>query len=69
MGSWISAHVNMFRFFRGVTKILVPDLKTGVNRVDWHDPEINKTYREMSEYYNTAVMPTRVRYPQKIKLQ
>jgi transposase len=64
MGSWITAHVNMFRFFGGITKTLVPDnLKTGVKRVDWHDPEINKTYREMSEHYNTAVIPARVRHP------
>ena len=31
---WIAAHVNAFRFFGGVTRILTPDnLKTGVDQV------------------------------------
>ena len=62
--SWIAAHVNMFQFFGGVSRILVPDnLKTGVIKTDWHNPEINKVYREMSEHYNTAIIPARVRKP------
>lgn len=62
--SWISAHVHMFQFYQGVTKILIPDnLKTGVKKPDWYSPEINRTYHEMAEYYNTAVIPARVRKP------
>lgn len=62
--SWISAHVNMYRFYGGVTRILVPDnLKTGVERVSWYTPIINKTYHEMAEHYDTAVIPARVRKP------
>lgn len=62
--SWIAAHVNMYQYFGGVSKILVPDnLKTGVIKTDWHNPELNKTYREMSEHYNTAIIPARVRKP------
>ncbi|MGH4138333.1 hypothetical protein [Clostridium sp.] len=31
---WITAHINTYNFFGGVTRILIPDnLKTGVNRV------------------------------------
>lgn len=62
--SWISAHVRMFAFFQGVTRMLVPDnLKTGVHKPDWYAPAINRTYHEMAEYYNTAVIPARVRKP------
>lgn len=62
--SWIAAHVNMYQYFGGVSKILVPDnLKTGVVKSDWHNPELNKIYREMSEHYNTAIIPARVRKP------
>lgn len=62
--SWITAHVNMYAFFGGTTKMLIPDnLKTGVEKSDWYTPEINKTYREMAEHYNTAVIPARVRKP------
>ena len=62
---WISAHVNMYRYFGGVSRLLVPDnLKTGVERTDWYDPTINKTYHEMAEHYDTAVIPARIRKPQ-----
>lgn len=64
--SWITAHVNMYRFYGGVTRMLIPDnLRTGVEKSSWrdHDPIINKTYHEMAEHYNTAVLPARVRRP------
>lgn len=63
-GSWIAAHVSMYRFYGGVTRILVPDnLKTGVEKTDWYNPTINKVYHEMAEHYDTAVIPARVRKP------
>lgn len=62
--SWISAHVNLYHYFGGVTKILVPDnLKTGIIKPDLYDPQINRTYREMSEHYQTAIIPARVKSP------
>jgi len=64
MGCWITAHVNAFRFFGGTTRILTPDnLKTGVDQTSWFTPVINKTYHEMAEYYDAAVIPARVRKP------
>ena len=61
---WIAAHVNMYKFFGGVTRILVPDnLKTGVEKASWYSPVINKVYQEMAEHYGTAVIPARVRRP------
>jgi transposase len=62
--SWITAHVNMYRYYGGVIKLLVPDnLKTAVEQADWYNPAINKTYHEMAEHYDTAVLPARVRKP------
>lgn len=61
---WITAHVNAYSFFGGVTRILVPDnLKTGVDKVTKSETLINKTYGEMAEHYGTAVIPARVRAP------
>lgn len=62
---WIAAHVNAYKFFEGVTRILVPDnLKTGVVKASlYDDPILNKTYHEMAEHYETAVIPARVRKP------
>ena len=62
--SWITAHTNMYRFYGGATRMLIPDnLKTGVEKPGWYTPIINKTYHEMTEHYNTAVIPARVRKP------
>ena len=62
--NWIAAHTNMFQFFGGATRMLVPDnLKTGVEKASWYSPVINKTYHELSEHYDTAVVPARVRKP------
>jgi transposase len=62
--SWITAHVNVYQFFGGATRILTPDnLKTGIQKADWYSPIINKTYNEMADYYETAVIPTGVRKP------
>lgn len=61
---WIAAHRNAFEYYRGVPLILVPDNdKSAVTRADKYDPEINKTYREMAEHYDVAVVPARVRKP------
>lgn len=63
--SWITAHINAFKYFGGTAKIIVPDnLKTGVSgRIDWYTPIINKTYHEMAEHYGVSVIPARIRKP------
>jgi len=62
--AWITAHVHMYQFFGGVTRILIPDnLKTGVDKASWDSPTLNKIYQEMAEHYGTAVIPARVRKP------
>jgi transposase len=61
---WVTAHVNAFQFFGGVSRILTPDnLRTGVNQSSWYTPVINKSYHEMAEHYGLAVIPARVRKP------
>ncbi|MCM1023468.1 MAG: IS21 family transposase [Prevotella sp.] len=61
---WITAHVNAYKFFGGVTRIIQCDnLKTGVDKHGKDEVILNKTYQELSEHYNTAVIPARVRAP------
>ena len=62
--NWIAGHVNAYSFFGGSTRILVPDnLKTGVEKVSRSETVINKTYQEMAQHYDTAVIPARVKAP------
>lgn len=64
VGSWIDAHVNAFAYFGGVTAVLVPDnLKAGVNKACFYEPEENPAYSELAGHYATAVIPARVRKP------
>lgn len=62
--AWITAHVNAYSFFGGVTRILTPDnLKTGVIKNTRAELVLNKSYQEMAEHYGTAIIPARVRTP------
>ncbi len=63
--AWITAHVHMYEYFGGVTRILVPDnCKTSVVHTgNWYDQQVNAVYHEMAEHYNTAIIPARVRSP------
>lgn len=61
---WIGAHVRMFEYFQGITEIIVPDnLKTGVKKPCYYEPEIHPTYLEMATHYGTVIVPARVRKP------
>ena len=59
---WIGAHVRMFRFFGGVPRLVVPDnLKSGVHKASFYDPEINRTYGAMAAHYGVGILPARPR--------
>lgn len=62
---WINAHIAMYEFFGGVTRILTPDnLKVGIlsNR-KYEDPVVNRSYQELADHYHTALLPARVLAP------
>ncbi len=60
LADWTGAHVRMFRFFGGAPRLLVPDnLKSGVNKASFYDPEINRTYGAMAAHYSIGVLPAR----------
>lgn len=61
---WIGAHGRMFRFFGGVPRLVVPDnLKSGVHKASFYDPEINRSYGMMAAHYEIGVLPARPRRP------
>jgi transposase len=61
---WIGSHVRAFEYFGGVAACLVPDnLRSGVSRACWYDPDLNPTYQSLAEHYGTAVLPARARKP------
>jgi hypothetical protein len=43
---------------------LVPDNpKVGVERANWYEPGLNRTYLDLATHYGTAILPTRTRKP------
>jgi transposase len=64
LADWIGAHVKAFSAIGGVPKAVVCDnLKAGVTAVCRYEPGINRTYQELAEHYDTAILPTRPRRP------
>ena len=61
---WTAAHVNAYKYFGGVARIIQCDnLRTGVLRHGRDEVELNRSYQELAEHYGTAILPARVRSP------
>lgn len=62
--TFINCHVHAYDYYGGVTRLLIPDnLKTGITKNTKYDTIIPRAYKEMADYYNTAIVPARVRHP------
>lgn len=61
---WIEAHVRALEFIGGVPMVITPDnLKAGVKKPHYYDPDINMSYQEFACYYGIAIVPARVAKP------
>ena len=64
LGDRIGTHTRAFTAIGGVPRLIVADnAKVAVIRACLYEPQINRTYAEMSAHYGTAVLPTRPRRP------
>jgi transposase len=64
LAAWLGAHVHALAFYGGAPRIIVPDnLKAGVTKACWYDPELNPSYLELARHYGLAVLPTRPYHP------
>lgn len=63
--NWLLCHVHAYEYFGGVPRLLIPDnLKTGITKNTKLETVVNRSYLELSEHYQTAVVPARVRRAQ-----
>lgn len=61
---WVSVNQNALRFYKGVPAAIVPDcLKSAVNKANKYEPEINQTYNDFANHYNTVILPARALHP------
>jgi transposase len=61
---WVDGHIHAFEYFGGVPHVAVPDnLKSGVKAPCFYEPDLNLTYKDLADHYDTVVIPTRVAKP------
>lgn len=62
--NWLNCHVHAFNYFGGVARLLIPDnCKTATMSNTRYETVLNRSYQELADYYNTAIVPARVRRP------
>lgn len=62
--NFINSNIRAFEYYGGCPECIVPDnLKSGVKSACYYDPEINRTFADMAEHYNVAVVPARAGKP------
>jgi transposase len=60
LSTFIGVQERMFHYFGGVTPYVVVDnLKSGVNKPDLYDPDVNPTYCDFANHTGFAVLPAR----------
>lgn len=63
--SWLRAHIDMYAFFGGVSKLLVSDnCKAAViHNNNWYTPKLNTSYHELAAHYDTTIIPPEFESP------
>jgi len=65
VATWLRCHRHAFEWFGGVPRRLVIDnLKAAIVRATWHDPVVQRAYRECAEHYGFLIAPCRPATPQ-----
>ena len=65
IATWLRLHRNAFAFFGGVPqRVVIDNLKAGITKACWDDPEVQVTYRECAEHYGFLIAPCKPQTPQ-----
>jgi hypothetical protein len=63
--TWLRLHRNAFAFFKGVPeRVVIDNLKAGIIRACWDDPQAQQSYRECAEHYGFLITPCRPGTPE-----
>ncbi len=61
---WVKSHIRAVQYFGCVPNAFVPDnLKSGVTKANFYEPDINALYGKFAAHYDTVILPARVRKP------
>jgi len=62
--SWLLLHRHAFEFFAGVPgRVVIDNLKAAIVKASWDDPQVQRAYRELAEYYGFLIAPCRPKTP------
>jgi transposase len=65
VATWLQCHRNAFQFFGGVPeRVVIDNLKAGIARACWDEPQAQQAYRECAEHYGFLITPCRPRTPE-----
>jgi transposase len=63
--TWLRCHRNALEFFGGVPyRMVIDNLKSGITRAIWDDPQVQMAYRECAEHYGFLILPCRPMTPE-----
>ncbi len=63
--TWLKLHVHAFEYFGGVPqRIVLDNLKAAIIKACFEDPTVQRSYRELAEYYNFLIAPCRPATPE-----
>jgi transposase len=56
LASWLGTHVHALEFYSACPRVVVPDnLKSGVTKACWYDPDLNPSYLELAQFFNVSI--------------
>ena len=62
--NWLLCHVHTFEYYGGVPRLLIPDnTKTATIKNTRYETILNKSYQELADHYDTAIVPARPYHP------
>jgi len=65
VATWLQLHQHAFESFGGVPrKVVLDNLKAGIVKACFDDPQVQRAYRDCAEHYGFLIAPCRVREPQ-----
>ncbi len=61
---WIAVNQDALHFYQGAPAAIVPDcLKSAVIKSDKYEPQINETFNDFANHYQTVILPARALHP------
>jgi transposase len=63
--TWLALHMRAFEWIGGVVgRVVIDNLKSAITKACFHDPQVQRSYRELAEHYDFTIAPCRIETPE-----